>query len=177
MRVRPNYLSYSIKKDKPRHNLLLFFCVYFFTGIQANIEFKLFGHFVNINLLLLLASFLTIEFDWIYVSRYILLIGFILDIFSSTQLGMSTVSLWVICMMIARIKRSFYVEYVSTHIFLLFVLSLGYCFLVTLLHFILQNSSDFLRPFTQIVIMNATLTLVAVPFLFPLLKAVFHGKK
>lgn len=177
MYVRHGYLTYSAKKNKPSSFFLLYILMYLSAGIQANFVMQIFGYFMTVHLLLIIAAFLTIEFDWPAIRNQIVLIGLIYDIFSTSALGVSALSLWLVCLMIGRIKRSFYIEYLSTNAFLLFILILGYCFLVTLLHYILQDTSEFIRPFTQLVIMNAVLTLVAVPVVYPFLKVVLHGKK
>ena len=178
MRIKSNYSTYRIKKHVPSKNWLIFLCIYLFAGIQANLEFKMLGYFFNVNLLFILAAFLIIEFEWRSISIFCVLIGFVMDIFSNAQFGISTVSLWLSGFMIARIKRAFYIEYLSTTVFLLFLLILGYSFLISILHFITQGTLDFIRPFTHMVIYNSALTLLCVPFIYPLLlKALVHGKK
>lgn len=180
MQVRSTYSYYnyrSKKKDIPRNTWIIYLIIYIFAGCQANLEFNISGHFFTVNLLLLLASFLVLEFQWQYISSFCILIGIIIDTFSYGQFGIATVSLWLVGYMIDRIKRSFYVEYLSTEIFLLFLLIAGFSFLITVFRYISQETSEFVESFTSMVIYNASLTMCAVPFIYPLLKALFHGKK
>ncbi len=177
MIVRPNYYSqYRFKKKVVRSSLLLYLLMYFFAALQANINLTIFGYTNVINLLLILAIFLIIEFDWSEVSWYCVVIGLILDAFTVSQFGLSAIALWGIGYFISRIKQTFYIEYISTGLFLLFILILGYCFIFCMWNYIANRVTLFVEFYTQMVMSNAPLTLLVMPIVYPLLKALLHGK-
>ncbi|MCD6459574.1 hypothetical protein J7L67_02775, partial [bacterium] len=100
----------------------------------------------------------------------------IFDTFTDSQFGLGTIAVYLMGYIISRIKKAFYVEYMSTAVFLLFLLIIGYSLIFTLWNFIAQRIPDFLVYFTQMVIDNTPLTILAVPLIYPLLKVFFHGK-
>ncbi len=169
--------SYSDKKKTPKRVFFLYIIIFLFTGIQSNLEIDIFGNSFNVNLLLILTSFLIIYFDWSKISWYCLLVGIVMDIFSSAQPSIATISLWFAALFITKIKRGFYLEYLSTNIFLLLLLITTYSFIFTMCNYITQEVDVLIKPFTQMVIYNSTLTLFAVPFITPLLKGLLYGKK
>ena len=171
-----NYSRYKIKKNVLKNIPLLFLAIYIFTGIQANLKFDILGYYCNVNILFILVTFLVLEFEWRDVNGYCLLIGLIFDTFTYSQFGLGTIAIYAMGYTISRIKKAFYVEYISTGIFLLFLLIVGYALIFTLWNFIAQRIPDFLVYFTQMVIDNTPLTILVVPLIYPLLKVLFHGK-
>lgn len=177
MIVKPHYYShYRFKKRVLSNPLILYLLIYFFAGLQANLQFKFFGYTSIINFLLILTAFLIIEFDWNIVSWYCVLIGLVLDAFTYSQFGLSALALWVMGWLISRIKRSFYIEYMSTGMFFLFILILGYSFIFCMWNYIANRIPVFVEFYTQMVLVNAPLTILAVPVVYPILKALLHGK-
>ncbi|MDX9702698.1 MAG: rod shape-determining protein MreD [Candidatus Auribacterota bacterium] len=177
MIVRPNYYSqYRFKKKVVRSSLLLYLLMYFFAGLQANIQFTFLGYTNIVNFLLILAIFLIIEFDWNEVRWYCLVIGIVLDVFTFSQFGLSAIALWAIGYTISRIKKGFYIEYISTAMFLLFILILGYCFIFCMWNYIANRIPVFVEFYTQMVLSNSPVTLLVVPVIYPLLKVLLHGK-
>ena len=168
---------HSDKKKSPQRVFFLYIMIFLFTGIQSNLEIDIWGNSFNINLLLLLTSFLVVYFEWTKVAWYCLLIGLIMDVFSSAQPCIATISLWFSALFIIKIKLGFYIEYISTNIFLLLLLITIYSFIFTMCNYITQEVDILIKPFTQMVIYNSTLTLFIVPILNPLLRGLLYGKK
>ena len=176
MIISSNSSRYKMRKNVLKNVPLLFLFIYLFTGIQSNLNFDILGYYCNVNILFIVVTFLVIEFKWQDVSGYCILIGLIFDTFTDSQFGLGTIAVYLMGYIISRIKKAFYVEYMSTAVFLLFLLIIGYSLIFTLWNFIAQRIPDFLVYFTQMVIDNTPLTILAVPLIYPLLKVFFHGK-
>lgn len=175
--MRRGYIIWNDSSINFPNKIGVFLLMYIFGGIQANSIFVIFDYYLYCNILLLLAAFLAIEYDWKYIRWYCFWIGAILDAFTFQSFGASICAVWAMGYMIERIKRSFYIEYISTTIFLLFILILGYCFLYTVWQYVVYNADEMVAPFTLLVIQNAPLTLFCAPVLYPLLRVVFNVKK
>ena len=158
MIVKPKYYSqHRFKKKVVRSSLLLYLLMYIFTGLQANIHVTILGYSNVINLLLILTIFLIIEFDWNEVSWYCIIIGLILDAFTVSQFGLSAIALWGIGFILSRIKQTFYIEYISTGLFLLFILILSYCFVFYMWNYGTNQVTAFIGGYTEMVMSNAPL--------------------
>ncbi|GEM_PF-1929800 len=177
MRNKKIYYNYTLtKKTLSSHRLIILGLIYLFACIQANINVQFIGQSFTVNLLFILLTYLIIQYDWHKVRWYCLLIGFIIDIFTSSPMGISALALWIIGFLIIKIKKAFYVEYISTSLILLFILISGYCFLFTFWNYITQEVNDFMGSFFNIFLHNSILSMLFIPMIYPILKVIVNGK-
>jgi len=177
MRNKKIYYNYTLtKRASSSHNWVIFALIYVFAGIQANINVIFIGQSFTVNLLFILLNHLIIQYEWNKVRWYCLTIGLVFDIFTSSPMGISALSLWIIGFLITRIKKAFYVEYISTSLILLFILISGYCFLFTFWNYIAHQINDFMGSFLRLFLHNCVFTMLAMFAVNPVLKVMVNDK-